>query len=100
MHYYHGIGGVTKKHAVASFVLFCCLALFWCLTIYGIFCYRAGPIRKQSEGVYRDKSGRTFTESQFHAFIVWEVCFFSSFGAVAIAGVAASMAKRAHKTDE
>jgi hypothetical protein len=76
MHYFYGIGGVTKRHAVTQFILFCCLALFFCLTLFGLVRYTSGPIRKRSDGIYRDKNGHEFTEAQFRVFQIWEGSFF------------------------
>ena len=98
MHYFHRIGGVTKRHAVTQFILFCSLALFLCLTIFGFVRYTSGPIRKRSDGVYRDKNGHVFTEAQFRVFEIWEACFAGSFGLVVVVGIADATAKRDAQT--
>jgi hypothetical protein len=92
MYYFCGIGGKNKRHAMTQFILLCCLALLVCVTIYGLIFYRGAPIRKRSDGIYRDKGGRVFTERQFHAFKIWELCFAGSLGLVVVAGVAGHFA--------
>jgi hypothetical protein len=96
MYYFHGIGGVTRRHAMTQFSLLCCLALFLCVSVYG-FTRHPLPIYDKGNGIYRDRNGRSFTKQQFHAFQIWEGCFAGSFGLVVIAGIANAVAKRGHK---
>ncbi len=94
MCYFCGIGGESKRHAMTQFILFCCMVLFVCVTIYGLIFYRGAPIRKRSDDIYRDKGGHVFTERQFHAFQIWEVCFAGSFGLVVAAGAAGYFSRK------
>lgn len=79
---------------MTQFILFCCMVLFVCVMIYGLIFYRGAAIRKQSDGIYRDKGGHVFTERQFHAFQIWELCYAGSFGLVVVAGVAGHFSKK------
>jgi hypothetical protein len=96
MYYFHGIGGVTKRQAATQFLLLCCLAILFCLMLFGLIRYTSGPIRKRSDGRYRDKNGHEFTEAQFRAFKIWEGSLACSLGSVVAVGIADAAAKRGH----
>lgn len=93
MYFFNGIGGENRRHAKAQFILACCLTLFACITFFGFIFYR-GPIHKDKDGIYRNKSGQVFTERQHDAFEIWQTCFIASFASVIVAGISASRAKK------
>jgi hypothetical protein len=93
MTYFCGIGGTNRQHAMANFVSLCCMALLVGLLVYGLTVYRGAPIRRLSDGTYRDKGGRVFTERQYVNFRFWELCYGGSFVLAVAAGVTSHFCK-------